>query len=187
MGWGLRFAPVSAPGDIFFVRQSGWTSFFIRFAQRVKYHKGNPCAQWNHVGMVVGTAGEIIEADPSGVARGNLTEYATTDMLLMRPWYQPAWEDSGLVHLDGSQAAVAAMEELLAEGTRYGFLSIFSVALALLTATKLRFGIDGTEICSGAVSYALTRANIDMGQDESFNTPADVSFIANQQYWTTVS
>ena len=176
---------MSQPGDVFWVEQHDFVSWAIRFAQRVKYH-GNPCAAWNHCGLVVGFNGEISEADPTGMALGNLTEYGGVQMAIRRPPYQQPWEDSGQLMPGGATMAVTASQELVEKHEKYGFLSILSVSLALLTGTKLRLGVSGHQICSGAVSYALTRANIDMGDDEEWNTPADVMAIADAQKWMTV-
>lgn len=124
---------------------------------------------------MVGTAGEIIEADPGGISTGNLSEYTGTEMALRRPPYP-----------FGAGMAVEAAQELLAAKDHYGWLVIVSVALAMLTGTKVRIGIKGTQICSGAVSYEETRAGVDVGEDEEFNTPADVMHVSNVQGWKLV-
>jgi hypothetical protein len=162
---------MSTPGDIGLTSQPGFVEWWIRFAQRRKY--GNsPVAKYNHAFMVVGTDGELIQATGSGMARGNLRDYAGQDVTLVRPPYP-----------NGPSAAVATMEELLAAHDNYGWLTIASVALTLMTGTKLRFGLSGTEICSGAVAYALTRSDIDCGDDESFDTPADLAEIVATHGW----
>ena len=178
---------MSAPGDVFFVEQHDWVSWWIRFAQKRKWGSKNPVALWNHCGLVVGTDGEVIQANPGGMGAGNLTEYALTQTTILRPPYQPAWEDSGLVHLDGSRIACAAMEELLANHDHYGWWTIFSVALTLMTGTRLRFGVANCLICSGAVSYALTRANIDVGDDSDWNSPSDLMDYALTGKWQVIA
>lgn len=148
-------------GDIGFVEQHDFTSWFIRFAQRRKY--GNvAAARFNHAFLCVDDAGTIIEANPTGVAVDNISKYAGVDVELRRPPYG----------VGQAVNAVAAMRGFV--GEKYGFLTIVSVAITLLTGTKLRVGIAGTEICSGACADALTRANIDCGPDASFDTPADL-------------
>lgn len=134
----------------------------IQFAQRVKYGKNSPAAQFNHVFFVSDDVGGIIQANQSGVERGHLSQYTGQTYELKRPPYGPG----------GAQEAVAAMTEQL--GECYGFLTIACVALALLTGTKLRFGISGQEICSGSCADALTRGGVDCGPDCSFDTPADL-------------
>jgi hypothetical protein len=172
----------STPGDVGFASQPGFINWWIRLAQRRKYGKYSPCARWNHVFMVTDTSGGIIQAVSRGMVRGHVSDYAGQDIEVRRPPYGPTWVRNGSQM--GGLTAAEAMEELWADHDHYGFLTIASVALALLTGTKLRFGIDGTEICSGAVAYALTRANIDVGQDCEFNTPADLFSYAIAQNWT---
>ena len=168
---------MSTPGDVGWIVQHDFASWWIRWAQQRKYGKHAPEARYNHCFLVVGTAGEIIEADPSGIALGNLSEYAGTEMVLRTPPYAPG----------DAAVAVAAAHELLDAGDRYGFLVMGSLAVAMLTGTKLRIGIKGTQVCSGAVSYEVTRANIDVGQDEEYNTPADVMHVAGAQAWAVGS
>ena len=150
------------PGDVGFLSKRGdFIASLIRFAQRRKY--GNvPAAHYNHVFMVVDVDGTIVEAMPSGVRVSNVSEYAGEDYVIKTPPYAP-----------GEAAnAVAAMRASVGEG--YGVLTFVCVALSLMTGTKLRFGIAGTEICSGACADALTRANIDCGPDATYDTPADL-------------
>ena len=167
---------VSTPGDVYWANQAGFIPMMIRVAQRKKYGAHNNAALYNHCFMVVGYNGEIVQANAGGIERGNLSNYGPADKLTARrPPYAPL-EDVN---------ATAAMRELLLAHTSYGWLTIASCGLSLLTGTKLRFGIDGTEICSGSVAWALTRANIDCGEDENFDTPADLFHIATTQGWAT--
>jgi hypothetical protein len=165
---------VSAPGDIGFVCQHDWTAFWIQVAQRVKYGKGSPAARWNHVFIVTDDVGGIIQANQSGVERGHLRQYIHDEYELRRPPYAPG---------GGQIVAEAATHHL---GRKYGWLTIASVTLSLLTGTKLRFGIAGDEICSGEAADDVTRANIDVGPDESFSTPADLYAVALAEKWAVV-
>jgi hypothetical protein len=159
------------PGDVAFVTQHDFTAWWIQWCQARKYGKGSPATRWNHAFLVVGTDGSIIQANQSGVEWGNLSQYKGQTYELRRPSYV------GI----GAGIATIAMRDLL--GDKYGWVTIASVALSMLSGTKLRFGLSGTEICSGAVAYALTRANIDMGPDCEFSTPADLYSVAIQQGW----
>jgi hypothetical protein len=132
------------------------------------------------VALITSYKGDLIQAISRGMVRGHLSDYAGQDIEIRRPPYVPS------TVVSGGDIATSAMEELLADHDRYGFMTIASVALTLLTGTKLRFGLDGTEICSGAVAYALTRANVDMGQDAEFSTPADCYAVALAQKWAVV-
>ena len=56
-----------------------------------------------------------------------------------------------------AEAAIADLEErvpagmgpLEQVGNQYGYVTIVSIALGLLTSGRLTFGLSGTEICSG--------------------------------------
>jgi len=148
-------------GDIGFVSQHDFTAWWIRFAERRKYGKST-AAHYNHVFMVTDDLGTIIQADPSGVEYGHISAYRGQDFVLKTPPYGPG----------DAEIAVQAMKSFV--GEKYGWLTIASVGLSLLTGTRLRFGLAGTEICSGAAADAMTRANVDCGPDATFDTPADL-------------
>ena len=161
-------------GDVGFVHQTDWIDRIIQWAQARKYGKRSEAARFNHCFLMVSDL-SLIEAQSGGVVQRDLTEYIGMDVEFWRPLYAPG----------NDVVAVSAMRELM--GQRYGFLTILCEALCFLTGTKLRFGLQGTEICSGAVSYALTRANVDVGVDEAFNSPADLASAAFVQGWTRVT
>lgn len=161
-----------APGDVGFVHNTDWIDRMIQRMQERKYPLPAEESKYNHVFLVVDNNGGLIEAQGNGVNRNNLSNYSGVDYEIWRPNYSPP---------ENALVAVAAMTELL--GMRYGYPTIFCEALGFITDTKFRFGYSGEEICSGAVSYALTRANIDVGTDETYNSPADVRHVKIIQKW----
>lgn len=164
------------PGDVGFSSNHDFTGSCIRWAQARKYGRGSQEARFNHTFMIINVRGDLIEAQSSGVVQRNMSEYpaASADFEVYRPPYV----------LGGGQIAADAMTEAL--GEQYGFMIIASEAIVFLTATRMRFGRHGTAICSGKVSYALTRANIDVGDDMTYNSPADVTHYRIGQHWTLV-
>ena len=149
-----------APGDVIFVHGTGILDRAIQIAQAPRY--GWPRADrpswWNHAAMVVSDT-QVIEARASGIQLWSLGDEDWTTRKVVRPPYQPGH----------AAEAVAAIRGL--GGERYGFLSILSEAFISL-GLPLVFGLAHQEICSGAVAYALTRANIDLGDDEEWIRPA---------------
>jgi hypothetical protein len=163
------------PGDVGLTHGTGIVDWAIRFAEARRYGRNSVEARWNHAFMIVDTAGGLVEAQGRGVVRNTLSrEYANSEYVILRPPYPPG----------GAGRAVAAMQGML--GASYGYLEIVSEALAFLTQTKLRFGVAGQHICSGAVSAAVDQGGVAMGNDEEWNSPADVMHVAIAQKWTWV-
>ena len=101
---------------------------------------------------------QVIEARASGIRLWSLADEDWATRTVVRPPYRPG----------GADIAVGAMREMV--GERYGYLSILSEAFISL-GLPLIFGLQHQEICSGAVAYALTRADIDLGDDEEWIRP----------------
>ena len=163
------------PGDVGWANQSGFVPWWIKWCQARKYHH-SPASQFNHVYMVTSWQGGLIQANGSGMGAGNVSDYAGQNVVYRRPPYVAP----------GRNVAVQAMGELLRNHDHYGWWTIFSVALTLLTGTRFRFGVANCLICSGAVSYALTRANIDVGDDSDWNSPADLAEYAIAGNWPVI-
>jgi hypothetical protein len=163
------------PGDVGLTHGSGPVDWAIRFAEARRYGAKSPEARWNHAYMIVDSAGGLVEAQGRGVVRDTMDhEYANAEYVILRPPYPPG----------GADKAVAAMEGMV--GSKYGYVEIVSEALAFMTQTKLRFGVAGQHICSGAVSFAVDQGGVPMGDDEEWNSPADVMHVALNQKWAWV-
>lgn len=109
--------------------------------------------------------GTIIEALGIGVTQRTLADYTPTEFYV--------------VHINASeedrQEAVRFAHYCLQTRQRYSWLEIVSIALSLLTGAKLRFGIDGGEICSGLVAKALERTSAIFEKESSHMMPADLA------------
>jgi hypothetical protein len=164
------------PGDIGFHHDTDLQSGLIRWAEARKYgraHGPDDPAYWNHTFMITQPPDVLVEADPSGVALGNLTEYP--DHVV---FFRPPYADSTL-------RTVGLITAMI--GERYGDLHIMSDAVYLLFKTTLRFGFAGKHTCSGLVARVLTLSGIDMGDDEEWNSPADNFKIAVDSHWIKVA
>ena len=58
---------------------------------------------------------------------------------------------------------------------QYGYLTIVSLTLSLATGSRLSFGVDGQEICSGLVARALERAGEIFPEEPWHATPAGLA------------
>jgi|SRR5579862_3401304 len=138
--------PDPRPGDFLLTHAYAWTSRLIRFGEGLRYRNTNrQFAYWSHAVAIVSTDGAIIEALGSGVTAGHLSKYAGTDYVYVR-----------IQSTDEDRAEMTAFAEAQV-GEQYGFLTIASIAISLLTTGRLRFQLAGTEICSGLVARMLER------------------------------
>lgn len=130
-------------GDLVFCHSKGLVGWGIRAAQRLR----NPsdAATWNHVATVVSLDPEpiVIAAEGHGVTRRKLNEVAPGGKFVVvpHPWVQTSLQIEFLTDV---------------EGDKYGFLTIASCLLTLLTPESIAFRKPGTYICSGLAAMALT-------------------------------
>src|SRR5438132_11650313 len=149
-------------GDIGFVHNTDFVDKVIQWAERRKYGRYSQEAYYNHCFIIIDDLGNLVEA-VKGVVEANISGYAGQEFAIYRPPY---------LSNDSATSMIAATTAVAMVGAeKYGWLSFVSEALMFLTGTKLRFGRSGTTICSGLVSYCLTRAGIDVasrtGGDEN--------------------
>ncbi len=165
-----RYAPGEqidnpVPGDFLLTHANAWTSRLIRFGEGLRYWgKRRKFAHWSHTALFVDDEGGIIEALGNGVQKRNVAVYRDTEY--------------HVIHLvDASNEdrahAVAFAEHCLND--HYGFLTIISLAITLLTASKFCFGVDGQMICSGLVARALERTGAIFQYDSWHMMPADLA------------
>ena len=87
--------------------------------------------------------------------------------------------DAHLVRLDASDEdrAEAAKYALYCADVHesYGYATIVSIAISLLTGAKLTFQIDGQKICSGLVAGAMERTNAIFDREPGHMMPADLA------------
>ena len=153
-------------GDFILTHGSAFFSRLIRFGEALHLHgAARRFAYWNHAALITGAGGSLIEATGNGVRRGNLSEYTPVDYYLVRTGASE--EDREEVVAFGEWAADAH--------AKYGWLTIASIMLSLLTGCKLTFFIDGEFICSGLVARAQERTTALFGLDPVHITPADLA------------
>ncbi len=138
--------PDPQPGDFLLTHAYAWTSRLIRFGERLRYRgKNRQFTYWSHAVAVVSPDGGIVEALGRGVTAGHISKYAGTDYVYVRIQSSPE---------DRTEMAAFGNAQV---GQQYGFVTIASIALSLLTTGRLRFQLAGTEICSGLVARMLER------------------------------
>jgi hypothetical protein len=82
-----RFAPAVsvapdayAPGDFILTHGTAWTSWFIRFGQRIRFRgKDRRYAHSSHAALIVSGSGDLIEAPGAAVQKRNIEVYKQTE------------------------------------------------------------------------------------------------------------
>ena len=157
--------PNPLPGDFILTHGKSWTSRMIRWGQAIRYRGGDkPFARWNHAAIFINEQGDIIEALGGGVQQRNISIYKDTEY--------------HVVHLENVVDVNRTHEVEFAQAclhNHYGWLTIVSIALSLLTGSKLGFGVDGQEICSALVARCLERTGEIFPTDPWHIMPADLA------------
>lgn len=152
------------PGDFILTHGGEPFSELIRIGQQLRFRgRDRPFTYWNHAALIVSSDGAIIEALGTGVQRGSLADYDPTQYTVVR--ITASREDRA--------EAVAFAEHCV--GEPYGFTTIVSIALSLLTGAKFSFGFNGQLICSGLVARALERTTAIFDDEPSHIMPAQLA------------
>lgn len=123
-------------------------------------------AHWSHAAIFVNDSGDIVEALSGGVQQRNISVYHGTEYVVV---HLPATTTP----LDREQAVEFAKFCLT---DAYGWLTIVSVALCLLTGARFGFEVDGQQICSSLVARCIERiGEIFPGAEPWHATPADLA------------
>lgn len=152
------------PGDFFLVHGDNFYSKLIEFGQAIRF-RGNDkhFTYWTHAGLFLTELGDIIEAEGMGVMENHINYYKDYKYVV--------------VHINASDSDREEMIQFAKScvGDQYGWGTIASIGISLLTGLKFSFGFDGQEICSGLVCRALERTSFIPKTDASHTTPADLA------------
>ena len=153
-------------GDFVLVAGTHFNSRLIRLGQKLRIHGADRAyVKWTHAALIVDDEGSLIEAVGAGVRRWHLDRYRGDDYVV--------------VHIETSEEnrdeVVRFAEWALGRQARYSRLSTVSMALSMLTGTKLTFFIDGQFVCSGLVASALERTGSIFDRDSAHIAPADLA------------
>jgi Permuted papain-like amidase enzyme, YaeF/YiiX, C92 family len=164
---GARGAPLAVqPGDFILTHGGEFFSQLIRFAQQLRFRGAdNRYTFWNHAALIVSNDGAIVEALGNGVTRRSLADYAQTQFTIVR------------IAASAEDRAETVRFADACVGLPYGWPTIVSIALSLLTGTTLKFGFNGQMICSGLVARSLERTTAIFKQEPSHIMPAELAKI----------
>lgn len=152
------------PGDFILTHGGELFSELIRIGQQLRFRgPDRQFTYWNHAALIVSSDGAIVEALGTGVQRRSLADYDPTQYTVVR--ITASKED---------RAEAAAFAEHCV-GEPYGFTTIVSIGLSLLTGAKFSFGFNGQLICSGLVARALERTTAIFDDEPSHIMPAQLA------------
>ena len=125
-------------GDFMLTHGSHWTSWLVQAGQAFRYHgDSRRYTYWNHAAIFSDYTGHIIEALGAGVVERHISVYDSADyhVVFLR-----------MADLDRDQVVAFARH---CRDQEYGYLTVASLTLSLVTGSRLSFGVDGQEIYSG--------------------------------------
>ena len=152
------------PGDFVLVSSKGILAKFIKFGQFIRYHgEMKPFSKWNHAVMVIDEDGSIIEAVGRGVVISNISEYKDVEYYYV----------STNLNKQNRDQTVAACKNFLKD--KYGWVTILSIAMELLSGIKIQFTNSNTMICSAVVGQSLWAGGIIFDTNPYQMMPADLA------------
>lgn len=159
--------PVARPADFILTHSTGVYGQLIRFGEALRYRGWNKIfAHWSHAAIFADESGDIIEALGGGVQKRNISVYEGTEYVVVHLPVSTSPTDR--------QHAVEFAEFCLNDA--YGWLTIVSISLCLLTGSKFSFGVDGEQICSALVARSLERIGEIFTENEPWQLmPADLA------------
>jgi len=156
------------PGDFILVSTNGVLAKFIRFGQFIRYHgKMKPFSTWNHAAMIVDEEGTIIEAAGRGVRYAHIDEYKDVEYYLVNT----------KLNSQSRTQAVAACKSFIKD--KYGWFTIASIAIELITGIKLQFSLNNSMICSAVVGQSLWAGGVIFDRNPYQMMPADLAAAFN--------
>ncbi len=159
-------APHWTPGDFLLTHGSAPFSRLIRFGQGLRIHGDDRTyTYWNHAALVINEDGDLVEALGGGLTRTNARRYRPNDYAIVSVRAEKA-DRLQVVHFG---------RYLADKHPAYGWLTIASIALTLLTGGKFSFFVDGQMICSGFVARALERTDAIFNREPVHIMPADLA------------
>ena len=152
------------PGDVILTHGAELFSRLIQFGQQLRFRGADqPYTYWNHAALVVTSGGAIVEALGAGVERRSLSDYDPTQYTVVR------------IAASAEDRAETAFFAERCVGQQYGWATIVSIAISLVTGAKFSFGFNGQLICSGLVARALERTTAIFEDEPSHIMPAQLA------------
>lgn len=158
-----------------YIHVDGWREAMGRFWRWAKYRQPlsstpHDPAWVNHAAVYVGN-GEVIEALAQGLVRSPVSKYHPTQFIVIKlEAIKPGVDDAHREDLIEFADAEADRHD------KYGWFSIFSIIVQILTPLKLNLTWKDSMICSAFAARCLEHAGVTLPMwDPYVVTPADLS------------
>ena len=156
------------PGDFILVSTNGILAKCIRTGQFLRYHgKIRAYSHWNHAAIIVDTEGTVVEAAGRGVRYSNINEYKEIEYYLV----------STKLNKQSRDQTIAAAKSFVRD--KYGWFTIVSIMLQLITGVEFQFSFGNSIICSGLVAQSLWAGGIIFDSNPYQMMPADLASAYN--------
>ena len=152
------------PGDFILTHHKTIPAKVIRIGEFLRYHGHmKQYSHWNHAAIIVDDKGTLIEAVGRGVSYGHISDYRDVEYYLVNT----------KLNKQSQQQSVEAAKSFLNDA--YGWLTILSLTISLLTGIKIQLSQSNTAICSVVVSMSLWAGGIIFDTNPQEMMPADLA------------
>lgn len=152
------------PGDFILTHHKTIPAKVIRIGEFLRYHgRMRDYSHWNHTALIISEDGKLIEAVGRGVSYGHISDYRDVEYYLVRTNFNK----------QSQRQSVEAAKSFLNNG--YGWLTILSLTIQLITGIKIQFSQSNTKVCSTVVSMALWAGGVVFDSDPQNMMPADLA------------
>jgi uncharacterized protein YycO len=153
-------------GDFYLTHGDHLLSKAIRVGQGLRFRGPDRVyAYYNHAGMFVDDRGAIVEALPNGVVRRSISAYTPRQYTVVGVGKVADERDR--------QQMVAVAQDMV--GVPFGWVTMASNLVHVLTGSRLGMFVDGHTVCSGLVARCLQRTSLVYLTDPDSVSPADLA------------
>jgi hypothetical protein len=158
--------PDPMAGDFYLTHGDGRESRLIRRGQALRFRGDDRTyTYYNHAGLFIDAKGAVVEAQPNGVMLRNISHYTQKQYTVVR---------IGAIADERDREQMVSFARA-SVGERFGWVTMASTALHLVTGGRLAISLSGTTICSGLVARCLERSSLVNLGDPAQMMPADLA------------
>lgn len=156
------------PGDFILTHSEAIPGKVIRLGEFIRYHGDmRDFSHWNHSALIVSEDGKLIEAVGRGVSYGHINDYLNQEYYVVNT----------KLNKQSQQQAINAAKSYLDD--KYGWVTIISLTIELLTGVRIQFSTSNSIICSALVAMSLWAGGYVFDRNPLQMMPADLAAAFN--------